>query len=56
MSDLARAGVAETASLVATGEVSARGVVEQALGRIESRDRALSADLRFLSRASNRRP
>jgi len=48
MSDLARAGVAETASLVATGEVSARGVVEQALGRIESRDRELNAFSRLL--------
>ena len=48
MSDLARAGVAETASLVATGEVSARGVVEQALGRIEARDRELNAFSRLL--------
>lgn len=43
MTDLARAGVAETAHLVASGEVSARGVVEQALGRIEERDRGLNA-------------
>ncbi|GAA1142447.1 amidase [Nocardioides aquiterrae] len=43
MSDLTRAGVAETARLVADGEVSARGVVEQALGRIDERDRELNA-------------
>jgi amidase len=43
MTELARAGVAETARLVATGEISARGVVEQALGRIDARDRELNA-------------
>lgn len=43
MTDLTRAGVAETARLVANGEVSARGVVEQALRRIEERDRELNA-------------
>jgi len=43
MTDLSRAGVAETARLVAGGEVSARGVVEQALARIEQRDRGLNA-------------
>jgi amidase len=40
---LARAGVAETARLVAGGEISARGVTEQALARIEERDRELNA-------------
>ena len=48
MTDLARAGVADTARLVAGGEVSARGVVEQALGRIEQRDRDLNAFSRVL--------
>lgn len=43
MTDLSRAGVAETARLVAAGEVSARGVVELALARIEERDRGLNA-------------
>ncbi|HEU5036933.1 MAG TPA: amidase [Nocardioides sp.] len=43
MTDLARTGVADTARLVAEGEISARGVVEQALGRIEERDRELNA-------------
>ncbi|HEY0949770.1 amidase [Nocardioides sp.] len=43
MTDLSRAGVAETARLVAGGEISARGVVEQALARIETRDRGLNA-------------
>ena len=43
MTDLARAGVADTARLVTNGEISARGVVEQALGRIEQRDRELNA-------------
>lgn len=48
MTDLARAGVADTARLVAGGEVSARGVVEQALGRIAERDPALNAFSRVL--------
>ncbi|MBI2244519.1 MAG: amidase [Nocardioides sp.] len=43
MTDLSRAGVAETARLVAGGEVSARGVVEHALARVEERDRGLNA-------------
>jgi amidase len=43
MTDLARAGVADTARLVGGGEISARGVVEQALGRIDARDRELNA-------------
>lgn len=43
MTDLSRAGVAETARLVAGGEVSARGVVEHALARMEERDRGLNA-------------
>ena len=43
MTDLARAGVAATARLVAEGEVSARGVVEAALARIEAADRDLNA-------------
>ena len=41
--DLALAGVAETARLVAGGVVSARGVVEQALSRIRELDRPLNA-------------
>ena len=48
MTDLARAGVADTARLVAGGEISARGVVEQALGRIEARDGELNAFSRVL--------
>jgi amidase len=40
---LARAGVAETARLVAGGEISARDVTEQALARIAERDRELNA-------------
>jgi amidase len=48
VTDLARAGVAETARLVAGGEISARGVVEQALGRIEGRDGELNAFSRLL--------
>jgi amidase len=48
VSDLSTAGVAETARLVAGGEVSARGVVEQALGRIDERDRGLNAFSRVL--------
>jgi amidase len=48
MTDLARAGVAETARLVARGEVSARGVVEQALGRIDALDRDLNGFSRLL--------
>ncbi|HYF73785.1 MAG TPA: amidase [Nocardioides sp.] len=43
MSDLCRAGVAETARLVTGGEISARSVVEQALARIQERDRRLNA-------------
>jgi amidase len=48
VTDLARAGVAETARLVAGGEISARGVVELALGRIEARDGELNAFSRVL--------
>jgi amidase len=48
MTDLRTAGVAETARLVAGGEVSARGVVEQALGRIDDLDRDLNAFSRLL--------
>src|SRR3954468_24701395 len=48
MMDIARAGVADTARLVATGEISARGVVEQALARIDERDRELNAFSRLL--------
>lgn len=48
MTDLARAGVADTARLVAGGEVSARGVVEQALARIAERDPGLNAFSRVL--------
>jgi amidase len=43
MSDLRTAGVVETARLIRDGEVSARGVVEQALRRIDERDRELNA-------------
>ena len=43
MTELAAAGVSETARLVTGGELSARGVVEQALGRIDERDRDLNA-------------
>ena len=43
MTDLRTAGVAETARLVAGGEVSAREVVEQALARIQARDAELNA-------------
>lgn len=48
MTDLATAGVAETARSVREGEVSARGVVEAALARIEERDRDLNAFSRLL--------
>lgn len=48
MGDLSRAGVAETARLVADGEVSVRGVVEMALARIDERDRELNAFSRVL--------
>jgi amidase len=48
MSDLSMVGVAETARRVAGGEISARGVVEQALGRIDERDRDLNAFSRVL--------
>lgn len=49
MTDLARAGVAETAHLVATGEVSARSVLEAALARIEEHDPGLNAISRLLA-------
>lgn len=48
MTDLARAGVAETVRLVAGGEVTARSVVEHALARIDERDRELNAFSRLL--------
>jgi amidase len=48
MSDLSMVGVAETARRVAAGEISVRGVVEQALGRIDDRDRDLNAFSRVL--------
>ncbi|MGB0099047.1 MAG: amidase [Nocardioides sp.] len=48
MSDLRTAGVADTVRLVAGGEVSARAVVEQALARIDGRDRELNAFSRVL--------
>src|SRR3954451_948184 len=48
MMDIARAGVADTARLVVTGQISARGVVEQALARIDERDRELNAFSRLL--------
>jgi amidase len=43
VTDLARAGVAETAALVAGGDVSAVEVVEQALARVRDRDPGLNA-------------
>ena len=49
MTDLAVAGVAETARLVAGGEVTARAVVEAALARIDERDRELNAFSRVLA-------
>lgn len=49
MTDLARAGVAETAHLVATGEVSARSVLAAALARIEEHDPGLNAISRLLA-------
>ncbi|MFC7492956.1 MULTISPECIES: amidase [unclassified Nocardioides] len=49
MTDLAAAGVAETARLVREGEVSARGAVEAALARIDERDRDLNAFSRVLA-------
>jgi amidase len=48
MTDLALAGVADTARMVAAGEVSAREVVEQALARIQTRDAELNAFSRVL--------
>jgi amidase len=48
VTDLVRAGVADTARLIAAGEVSARGAVEQALARIAERDPALNAFSRVL--------
>jgi amidase len=43
MTDLAPAGVAETARMIAEGEVSSRTVVEAALARIGERDGELNA-------------
>jgi amidase len=43
MTDLARAGVAETARMIADGEVSSRAAVEAALARIGERDPELNA-------------
>lgn len=49
MTDLARAGVAETARLVASGEVTAVAVTEAALARIAERDPGLNAFSRVLA-------
>jgi amidase len=49
MTDLLRAGVAETARMVADNEVSSRAVVEAALVRIEARDHDLNAFSRVLA-------
>lgn len=43
MTDLARAGVADTVRLVTSGEATARAVTEQALARIEERNEPLNA-------------
>jgi amidase len=43
MTDLAQAGVAETARMVTAGEISARDVTLMALARIDQRDRGLNA-------------
>ncbi|NYD42787.1 amidase [Nocardioides panaciterrulae] len=43
MTDLARAGVAETARLLTTGKTSARAVVDEALARIDAGNAALNA-------------
>ncbi|MBZ5740130.1 amidase [Nocardioides mangrovi] len=48
MTDLARAGVADTVELVTGGVMSARAVVGAALARIEARDPALNAFSRVL--------
>jgi len=48
MSELAEAGVEETARRIAGGEVTARAAVEAALGRIHERDRGLNAFTRVL--------
>jgi len=49
MTDLAAAGVAETARAIREGDVTARGVVEAALARIDERDRDLNAFSRVLA-------
>jgi amidase len=49
MTDLLQAGVAETARLVADGDVTSLAVVEAALARIEARDRDLNAFSRVLA-------
>ena len=49
MTDLAPAGVAETARLVASGKVSARAVLEAALRRIDALDRDLNAFSQLLA-------
>ena len=43
MTDLSRAGVAETAHRIAEGDLTSRVVVEEALGRIGATDPALNA-------------
>jgi amidase len=43
MTDLSRAGVAETAQLIADGELTSRAVVEEALARIGATDPGLNA-------------
>ncbi|MDF1603917.1 amidase [Nocardioides sp. YIM 152315] len=49
MTDLAAAGVAETARLIREGEMTSRGVVDAALARIDARDRDLNAFSRVLA-------
>ena len=49
VTDLAAAGVAETARMTAAGEATARAVVEQALERIERLDPDLNAFSRVLA-------
>ncbi|MGZ4496730.1 MAG: amidase family protein, partial [Nocardioides sp.] len=43
MTDLSRASAAETARLTSGGDLTARVVVEEALGRLAERDPALNA-------------
>ena len=49
MTDLSRAGVDETARLIANRDLTARVVVEEALGRIAAADPGLNAFSRVLA-------